>query len=271
MKSIALLSYSVLAVLISTGCRNRSLSSASATIDVHDIALEDVIAYIRRPDFTDMVAEQSTVGHDLKEVTVERTARPIPSPEELDAAHGLIQQEIESLRAKIESLKDNVRELPEEGPTRIRVLGSIGRHQILAKKLEERAQGLGRPGRDILLISVTASSEGSALSLVSTVIAQLKHHFDALLEKKQIQEIEENNGLTNEEKRLARASPLAAKSARSAGSTSTRCSASLNAATSLSGTVKPASPTTSGNEETFDTITGTPQAIASKGGNPNPS
>jgi hypothetical protein len=35
--------------------------------------------------------------------------------------------------------------------------------------------------------------------------------------------------------------------------------------------VNAASPTTSGSEETLDVTTGTPQAIASKGGKPKPS
>jgi hypothetical protein len=40
----------------------------------------------------------------------------------------------------------------------------------------------------------------------------------------------------------------------------------------LHGSIKiAASPTTSGNEEVFEAITGAPQAIASSGGSPNPS
>src|SRR5262249_28598204 len=74
-----------------------------------------------------------------------------------------------------------------------------------------------------------------------------------------------------QENSRARASPRSANSARNPRSVKTSYSLSARATSSRGSNCTPASPTTSGKELAFDDTTGTPQAIASSGGNPNPS
>ncbi len=70
---------------------------------------------------------------------------------------------------------------------------------------------------------------------------------------------------------LARSRPLATRAFRKESSFRTLRMAEDNAVVSSGSTIKPASPITSGSDEVLLVTTGVPQAIASKGGRPNPS
>src|SRR5215831_7061763 len=72
-------------------------------------------------------------------------------------------------------------------------------------------------------------------------------------------------------KRAARSRPLLLRSARNVGDVKIRPSADASSPGLPGSTSKAASPTTSGSDDTFDTIVGTPAAMACTGGKPKPS